>query len=202
VKKNEDGEVELILGNGQLLGVFFIVVILLALFFGMGYVMGRNSGSAASVEIASAPKQEVKPLVVESPVPKTPEKTDGPAEGGASPSSPPETTPSASSADEAPRQDKPAQADAHTERPFNTPPADNAPSGVYLQLAATTRHEAELEVDVLRKKNFHAASMEVPEKPGLFRVLVGPIGDGGVNKAREDLQDAGFPGKSAIVKRF
>ena len=42
MKKNEDGEVELILGNGQLLGVFFIVVILLGLFFGMGYLMGRN----------------------------------------------------------------------------------------------------------------------------------------------------------------
>jgi cell division septation protein DedD len=79
---------------------------------------------------------------------------------------------------------------------------DSTPSGVYLQLAATTRHEADLEVDVLRKKNFRAASMEVPEKPGIFRVLVGPIPDGGVNRVREDLQDAGFPGKSAIVRRF
>jgi len=195
LKKNEDGEVELILGNGQLLGVFFIVVILLALFFGMGYVMGRNSGAAASVEVASAPKPEVKPLVVESPVPKSPGKTDEPAAGG------PDATPSAGAAEES-KQDKPAAVDAHPERPSHGLPADSTPSGVYLQLAATTQHEADLEVDVLRKKNFRATSMEVPEKPGIFRVLVGPIADGGVNKAREDLQDAGFPGKSAIVKRF
>jgi len=195
VKKNEDGEVELILGNGQLLGVFFIVVILLALFFGMGYVMGRNSGAAASVEVASAPKPELKPLVAESPLSKSSEKTDEPAAGG------PEATPSAGAAEES-KEDKPPAADVHPERPPIGPPVDRTPSGVYLQLAATTRREADLEVDVLRKKNFRAASMEVPEKPGIFRVLVGPIADGGVNKAREDLQAAGFPGKSAIVRRF
>jgi cell division septation protein DedD len=194
VKKNEDGEVELILGNGQLLGVFFIVVILLALFFGMGYVMGRNSGAAASVEVASAPKPETKPPAVESPVPKNPEKTDEPAASGA------DATPSARA--EESKQDKPAAVDAHPERPSHGLPPSSTPSGVYLQLAATTQHEADLEIDVLRKKNFRATSMAVPEKPGLFRVLVGPIADGGVNKAREELQDAGFPGKSAIVKRF
>ncbi|HLH44202.1 MAG TPA: SPOR domain-containing protein [Bryobacteraceae bacterium] len=194
MKKNEDGEVELILGNGQLLGVFFIVVILLALFFGMGYVMGRNSGSA-SVEVATAPKQEVKPLVVESPVPKNPGKADEPATGA------PEAT-SSTAVDETSKSETPAAAGARADRPSAEPAASSAPKGVYLQLAATTRHEAELEVEVLRRKDFHATSMEVPEKPGLFRVLVGPIADGGLSQARADLQDAGFPGKSAIVKRF
>ena len=41
--KNEDGEFELILGNRQLLSVFFIVVVLLGVFFTMGYIVGRNS---------------------------------------------------------------------------------------------------------------------------------------------------------------
>ena len=41
--RNEDGEFELILGNKQLLSVFFIVVILLGVFFTMGYIVGRNS---------------------------------------------------------------------------------------------------------------------------------------------------------------
>ena len=44
--KNEDGEFELILANRQLLSVFFIVVILLGVFFTMGYIVGRNSGPA------------------------------------------------------------------------------------------------------------------------------------------------------------
>src|SRR4051794_6620105 len=44
--RNDDGEFELILGNKQLLSVFFIVIILLGVFFTMGYIVGRNSGPA------------------------------------------------------------------------------------------------------------------------------------------------------------
>ena len=43
-----------------------------------------------------------------------------------------------------------------------------------MQLVATTKHDADAEVEVLRKNNFPALDAEVPEKPGLFRVLVGP----------------------------
>ena len=62
--KNEDGEFELILGNRQLLTVFFIVVVLFGIFFAMGYVLGRPA--SPSSEIASTKKAD-KPLVVESP---------------------------------------------------------------------------------------------------------------------------------------
>src|ERR671930_175914 len=41
--RSEDGEFELILGNKQLLSVFFIVVVLLGVFFTMGYIVGKNS---------------------------------------------------------------------------------------------------------------------------------------------------------------
>ncbi|MBI4906961.1 MAG: hypothetical protein HY820_25260 [Acidobacteria bacterium] len=41
--RTEDGEFELILGNKQLLSVFFIVVVLLGVFFSMGYIVGKNS---------------------------------------------------------------------------------------------------------------------------------------------------------------
>src|SRR6266481_5940165 len=42
--RTDDGEFELILGNKQLLVVFFIVVVLLGVFFAMGYIVGKNSG--------------------------------------------------------------------------------------------------------------------------------------------------------------
>jgi cell division septation protein DedD len=196
VKKNEDGEVELVLGNGQLLGVFFIVVILLALFFGMGYIMGRNSGPGNSVEVATVHKPEVKPLVVESPVPKS----DEPQEPAATESTP-VPPPSAEKQQEPKKPEKQAPPEA-AKAPAKTIPVEDSPSGVFLQIAAIGREDAELEVEVLKKKNFKAILMEVPEKPGTFRVLVGPVGDTGVTKAREDLQDAGFPGKSAIMKKF
>jgi hypothetical protein len=193
VKKNEDGEVELILGNGQLLGVFFIVVILLGLFFGMGYIMGRNSGAGATVEVTTVPKAEPKPAPVEASAPKA-EAPEASAPAPAPPNEAKEAEPKEAA--------KPEAVEAGQTRSTPEPAAAQNPSGAYLQLAATTQHEAELEVDVLRRKSFRAMTMEVPEKPGTFRVLVGPIADGGINKARDDLQDAGFPGRAAIVKRF
>lgn len=188
--KNEEGEFELILGNRQLLSVFFIVVVLLGVFFTMGYIVGRNSGPAANVEVASAGKPEVKPLVVESPAPKTepPATSKPPAE---EPAPAVTTKPAEAAKRPAP---KPEKAAARVE--------PSEPSGTYLQLAATSKHEAELLVDVLRKKSFHALTAEVPEKAGTYRVLVGPLGDGDVNKTRADLQSAGFPGDKAIRRTF
>src|SRR5258708_39038323 len=42
---NEDTEITL--GTGKMLGLFFGLVILCAVFFGMGYTMGRNSTKSA-----------------------------------------------------------------------------------------------------------------------------------------------------------
>ncbi len=66
--RTEDGEFELILGNRQLLSVFFIVVVLLGVFFTMGYIVGKNS---------TAPENYAKqrePIVVDptNPTPRNP----------------------------------------------------------------------------------------------------------------------------------
>ena len=73
--KNEDGEFELILGNRQLLSVFFIVVVLFGVFFTMGYIVGRNNPPPLAA--ADSAVKESKPLVVDSPVRETsaPEQT-------------------------------------------------------------------------------------------------------------------------------
>ena len=64
--KNEDGEFELILANRQLLSVFFIVVVLLGVFFTMGYIVGRNSTPVGATEVASAHNPQAKPIAVDS----------------------------------------------------------------------------------------------------------------------------------------
>src|SRR5260221_4456118 len=68
--RNEDGEMELVLGNRQLLSVLFILVVLLGVFFTMGYIVGRNNPSeeklryaAAKAQVASAAKMP--PLTVD-----------------------------------------------------------------------------------------------------------------------------------------
>ncbi len=65
--KNEDGEFELILGNQQLFGVFFIVVMLFGVFFVMGYIVGQNSAPPVRTDVATARKPDAKPTVVDSP---------------------------------------------------------------------------------------------------------------------------------------
>jgi hypothetical protein len=72
----------------------------------------------------------------------------------------------------------------------------------YLQLSAIDHDKAEIMVELLRKKNFSAIAAEIPEKPGVFRVLVGPISEADISKTRGALQDASFPGKEAVKRTF
>src|ERR1700733_1436818 len=97
--KNEDGEFELVLGNKQLLSMFFVVVILLGVFFVMGYIVGRNSAPLTNAEPSIAHKADAKPMVVDSPAPKSAETQTAPAP---EPSKPLET------ATEKPAETKPA----------------------------------------------------------------------------------------------
>ena len=64
--RNEDGELELVLGNTQLLSFFFVVVGLLGVFFAMGYMVGRTSAPSVAVEAKATPRNDPKPMVVES----------------------------------------------------------------------------------------------------------------------------------------
>ena len=221
---NEEGEFELILGNRQLLSVFFIVVVLLGVFFTMGYIVGRNSAPVGGPEVAAVHKTDSKPIVVDSPAHDTPPAAAPPV-SSAPPTEtavqqPIETKPEArpevrKEAVKPPEPPKPSPAARETPKakapeppkePKKAPPviASEPPAGgqTYLQLVATAKAEADVMVDVLRKKGFKARNVEIPEKPGTFRVLVGPLEDGSANKIRTDLQSAGFPGDKAIKKTF
>ena len=41
MKNKETGEFELLVGNGQIISGFFILALLLAVFFAMGYIIAR-----------------------------------------------------------------------------------------------------------------------------------------------------------------
>jgi hypothetical protein len=209
--KNEDGEFELVLANRQLLSVFFIVVILLGVFFTMGYIVGRNSAPAAA-EIASTRRADTAPLVVEGPAragDAAPSQAASAPPAATSPQQPVTTEPQRAPAASAPEtaRAEPVKESVRAEpakREPAKPVASNQPVAgqAYLQLAATSQHEADIMVDVLRQKSFKAMAAEIPEKPGTFRVLVGPVTDASANKTRADLQAAGFPGNTAIRRTF
>jgi cell division septation protein DedD len=206
VPRNEDGEFELLLGNRQLMSVFFIVVILLGVFFAMGYIVGRNSSPVTTPEVASRrpePKADAPSSARDAATPET----AAPAAAAPREAAPPKES-------DAPRETASQQGPATKPAPPEPAPtpvktssraasSSQPESGkTYLQLSAIDHDKAEIMVELLRKKSFPAIAAEIPEKPGVFRVLVGPVADADLNKTRADLQNASFPGKEAVKRTF
>jgi cell division septation protein DedD len=200
--KNEEGEFELILGNKQLLSVFFLVVILLGVFFTMGYVVGRNSAPieasnrATEGAVPGTSASKGSPMVVDPPAKSTDTPTTStPPPGIASPQDP-NSTAQATTTTTAP---------AQTAAPTPTAPAPGEvitpqPGDLYVQVLALAKPEAEVLVDVLSKKGFRAVVAPGPNDR-LFRVLVGPAKDAEeLTKLRNDVEAAGF--KGAFPKKY
>ena len=162
----------------------------------MGYIVGRNSGTLTA-DVAATPAPDSKPPLVEPPAKI--------AETAPAPPAPTETAPQ-QPAKEAEPEPAPTPAPAKPEK-VKSEPAHSAASHpsagqTYLQLAATSKHEADIMVDVLRKKSFKAMAAEIDEKPGTYRVLVGPITDTTANKMRADLQGAACPATPPFAGPF
>ena len=210
--KSDEGEFELILGNRQLISVFLIVVVLLGVFFSMGYIVGRNSAAPA----AEAAHNGGKTVAVESPSAESQPPSSNPATPAEEPpASQPATKPAASEPTTthpeqpaAPTPLKPAPATAAKSKPAAVGPASSglasitgepAP-GQYWQVVATARPDAEIISEALTKKGFHTLVTPAPRE-GIFRVLVGPFQDGATQaQARTNLEKAGF--KNSIPKRY
>lgn len=192
--KTNDGEQELVIGNKQLLGIFFVVVVLLSVFFTMGYIIGRNTANAGAAQTTAGTATA---------------RQDAPADRSASDnppqeSAPPVTQPApARSAEPTPQ---PQAAIASRTQPAATQPEPRPapelkaiPEGdLYLQVAAIPRADAETERKVLRERGFPTLIGE-SSKPGLFRVLVGPYKDmTALHISKDELKKAGF--ESFVVK--
>ena len=52
--QDQDGEREILLGNKQLLGIFFVLAVLFAVFFTAGYMVGRNGIEKKPVAASSS----------------------------------------------------------------------------------------------------------------------------------------------------
>jgi len=199
MKNNETGEFELVLGNRQLLSGFFIVVILFAVFFVMGYIVGRNSSPAPgkiaandqpSAGSAATSDTRPQPSGGAGPAPTPAPKEGAPASAAAEPVK-----------DTAAETPKPAAREP--ERKVETPapetgaPAEPAPGETYLQVMAVKQEEAELVARTLKDKGFPSSTAPAPK--GLTRVLVGPYTDtAALGRAKAELENAGF---HPIVKK-
>src|SRR5438874_1022849 len=134
MKNHETGEFELVVGNRQLLSAFFIVVLLFAVAFAMGYVVGQNSprpqrmaseGGAAGAN----PGRDARP---QASAPATPPVATANPPAATSPetSTQPTTQPQASPPEAAPAHPA-AQA-----APAKVIPTEDLPSGSFWQVMA------------------------------------------------------------------
>ena len=198
--RTEDGEFELVLGNKQMLSVFFIMVILLGVFFTMGYIFGRNSAPVAAVDRGQTAATVSPSERGEGPsaMPANPPAQAAPQAGEQENTAATDTGPTGAAATEnAPPQEAPATPQAASGSPSVISPEAGQ---TFVQVSSMLeRPAAEILVDVLSKKDFHAVIAPGPNDR--FRVLVGPVKDSTeAGRVRGDLEQAGF--KGAFVKRY
>jgi cell division septation protein DedD len=194
--RTNERETEILLGNKQLLGIFFVVAILLGVAFTGGYMVGRGSLDKASDAKTQAP----------------------PASATETHSVPPDSSPSDNATGSAPQNTETTEAKrtASNSRPLGSrsPARSNtapAPVGgntfapergqMFLQVAAVGRDEAIGIADVLHKKGFRAHAVPKPGDPRFYRVLIGPIRDTtDLSSTRDSLRKTGF--REVIVQKY
>ena len=209
--RTDEGEFELVLGNLQLISVFLIVVILLGVFFSMGYIVGRNSAAPTIADARTSPSG--KPIVVEPPTrastdqPATSAVQPAPTESAPAPETKPAPNPPPVEKKEAMKSERP---------PVQAPPAEKKPeatsargdvtavdrpaAGRYWQVVSTSRPEAEIIAGAIAKKGLKSIVAPAP-KEGYYRVLVGPLEDPSeIAKTRSELESAGF--KNPILQKY
>ena len=199
MRNKDTGEFELVVGDKQLLSGFFIGVLLLAVVFAMGYVLGRGAPKPAP----AAPETAAIPTPVEShptapassqpspsPVDATPAVMNPdvghPGETGTPAEPPPQPTTVPAKETAAPEPPAPKA------EPAPAPPAAAEPSaGTYWQVLAGSRSSATAVSQTLKSQGFPVITR--PGRDNLTLVWVGPYSDkASLSKAKKQLEDAGM----------
>jgi DedD protein len=183
-----DQDSEITLGTGRLLGLFFGLVILCALFFSVGFSLGRKT-SAGQVASAAALPVPIAATTTPKPSPSRPDAKPDCATPGNCPPQPA----SASTSDELtfykaveqndakPQLEAAAPAGKAAEPPKPAPEIARSTAlgtGYMVQVAAVSKQEdADALVSALRKKSYPVITTSNPPADKLFHVQVGPFPD-------------------------
>jgi DedD protein len=180
----ETQDTEITLGTGKLLGLFFGLVIVCAIFFGLGFSLGRNTGKATlTLEEAPSAAQPISASSGNKGNPSTPERASNPSDTNDQPTKAPSESAS---------NDNPA------------PEMKGAPlsviSGAYtVQVAAVSKEEdAEALVSALKKKSY-PVFIAPTAADKLYHVQVGPFSD--IKDAEAMKSKLTADGYNPIVKR-
>jgi DedD protein len=201
-------DTEITLGTGRILTVFFVLVAVCALFFGIGYSMGKNSVKTESAEQTAVSDAKVAAkAVTNQPTPPKP----NPAEGmtffqavkqsdtvGAANSRDPSPVVSSKRSDEAVPDPKDDEKGKEKKEPVVG--MVTAGTSYVVQVAAVTKKEdAEALVSALRKKNYDVSASTNEPHDRLYHVQVGPFSEfNDADAVRARLVGDGY---NPIVKR-
>ncbi len=212
MRNNETGEFELVVGNKQLLSGFFIVVLLFAVAFAMGYVVGQNTqrpvklasegggastaaGNAANPAATDSRPQPASPLTP-APAPPAPDAAaahQSPSDSASGAVPQPTTQPSAQPTTQPAQASRPATGEKPAAAPSTTGVvgASELPPGSFWQAIAVKPEVAEAIRQTLKDKGFPVSL--TPGSSNLTRVLVGPYSDNSAyGRAKTELENAGF----------
>ena len=177
---------EITLGTGKMLGVFFGLVALCGVFFGLGYSLGRGSShpllSADANQTTAGPA--LRPSAMKSGTPsqtgdnltfyKAVEQKDANAQL-------PATDTPKDAAKDAPIPAQPAAPTQDNKLNDPAPPdasAISANAGYFVQVAAVSKpDDAQALVDALKKKQYAAFTANGAPADKFFRVQIGPFSD-------------------------
>jgi DedD protein len=169
----QETDTEITLGTGKMLVLFFGLVLLCALFFGMGFTMGKNSVRSAPELLAtpsgarpSAANQTTQaPPQAQTPAPAN----SAPVDNGSAGTNPPSQQAPATTPDQNAQQ--PGAQGGGTAQ--GTPPGP----GYTVQVAAVSKQEdADALVEALKGHQYQAF-VAAPGADKLFHVQVGPFAD-------------------------
>ena len=203
---SEYQDTEITLGTGRLLFLFFGLVMVCSVFFGLGFTLGRSSGPAGPAPIIQGPAATGIP--VQTSAKPTPVKTA--ASSDAKPSTSDELAFYKSAPDKDAKKDDAAPAETQPDTIVRTAAttAKTAPElaktssapqqGFVVQIAAVSKKDdADALVSALRRKNYPVFTL-ADNNDHLFHVQVGPFFD---RKEAQNMKDTlAGDGYNPIVK--
>jgi DedD protein len=192
-------DTEITLGTGKLLGIFFVLTAICAVFFTMGYLLGRSSTpvAASTTMVSTVPSSAGN--AVNKPSANGTQATES---AGCAPGS--ANCVAASYAPDAKAQ---TSADANSSASVSpasaevVPPSKTASSGSYMvQVAAVSKQEdADILVGALRKKHYPVFVVANSPADALYHVQVGPFAD--IKEAEAMRSRLAADGYDAMVKK-
>jgi DedD protein len=164
----EANDTEITLGTGKMLALFFGLVILCAVFFGMGFSMGKNSVKSAPELLPSPSQSGPRSTAANKPAGTSSSGSSSQSAQPPAPQAGSNTNPSAPEGSSAGDQTQSAQTPASSAA---------AGSGYFVQVAAVSKQEdAEALVESLKGHQYQAIIANQPSDK-LFHVQVGPFTD-------------------------